>query len=154
MKRGSNVRQAAIKTSVVAFGLVPCCLIGYLLGLSLLATIPDLFSAAFPLALLECLIMGAFFYGLYALVRWLLGASLRPLAPGLTGGALAMFYFVLLPYGLMIAAHVGLYEPRFNRGMDNYGIAFGFSFLSMPPLVVYAVLATAGWWQRRRFVRQ
>lgn len=146
--------QIVLKLVAGILVLVPCGLIGYLFAPWTLYGMARLFSPEFSFSLGMYLFLGAFYYGMYSLVRWLFGESLGSRAVGLTCGSLATAYLVVLPFGMMLAAEAGWYEPRFNRGMDNYGAAFGISIISMPPVVVYSILAIAAWRSRSKTTKE
>ena len=142
--------QIVLKLVAGVLVLVPSALIGYLFAPWTLYGMARLLSPEFSFALGMYLFLGAFYYGMYSVVRWLFGESLSSRAVGLTCGSLATAYLVVLPYGFMLAAEVGWYEPPFNRGMDNYGAAIGISAISIPPVVVYSILAVAAWRSRSK----
>ena len=139
--------HTVLKVATGTLVIVPLGYLGYLYTPGMLN---GLGSQSLIVILVAYLVLIAFYFGGYTVVRWLFGVSMARCAFGFSCGAMAIACLVLAPYGAMVAANLGWYEPPVNSGSRNSGTAFGILLLATPAFLIYLALAIGGWRARWR----
>ncbi len=133
------------KLAAFVFGFLPGLIIAYFSVIGLLHVPQSLLAGKYFSTLAATGFHILIFIGVLTLLRYVFGTDLNRLRIGSLVGLVGMSIFVSAPFVRMYLAHVGIYEPRFRSGWDNYGLSVVFSVVATGPMVVLAFLAFFSW---------